>query len=263
MTKLHAHIKGISIIGPGLNDWSETQRIFSGQETWQGAPTIIAPPEIVSPRERRRTSPAMRLALNTALAACEHANADPKNTVSVFSSAIGSGSVTERIFTALDTDLKQVSPTDFHNSVHNAAAGYWSIGTQSHTASTSISAGDFGFGVGLIHALMQVALQKHDVLLVCFEHPFSGPLHAARPLGDAMGIGLVLSTSGLGPHITASFDQGDQQLTRPNHLELADKCELNPPARSLALLEHLALKKTGTVYIPHSFDRMLKVEVMP
>ena len=50
---------------------------------------------------------------------------------SVFGSVNGDGAVVDAILEALAGPTASVSPTQFHNSVHNAAAGYWSIGTGS------------------------------------------------------------------------------------------------------------------------------------
>jgi hypothetical protein len=57
---------------------------------------------------------------------------------------------------------KMVSPTLFHNSVHNTPAGYFSIATGIQTASVSLSAGDNTFSAGLIEALTQVLIEKND-----------------------------------------------------------------------------------------------------
>ena len=53
-------------------------------------------------------------------------------------------------------DPASISPTRFHNSVHNAAAGYWTIGAHCMQAATAISAYDASFAEGLLEALMQL-----------------------------------------------------------------------------------------------------------
>ena len=45
--------------------------------------------------------------------------------------AVLNGQVIHEICEALATDEREVSPTRFHNSVHNASAGYWGIATRS------------------------------------------------------------------------------------------------------------------------------------
>ena len=51
-----------------------------------------------------------------------------------------------------------ISPTKFHNSVHNAAAGYWTHRPPAATsASTALTAFDASFGAGLLEAASQCA----------------------------------------------------------------------------------------------------------
>ena len=49
-----------------------------------------------------------------------------------------------------------LSPTRFHNSVHNAAAGYWSIATGCHQPYSALGAGRYTFANGLFAAALQV-----------------------------------------------------------------------------------------------------------
>ena len=86
-----------------------------------------------------------------------------------------------------------ISPTRFHNSVHNAAAGYWSIAYGCTEASTSLCAGDASFGAGLLEALAQLAAVAPAVLLLAYDADYPPPLHAKRPIADAFGVALLLT----------------------------------------------------------------------
>ena len=68
------------------------------------------------------------MALEVSLAACRAAGCDPATLPSVFASTHGDLAITDYMCETLATDPTAVSPTKFHNSVHNAAAGYWTIG---------------------------------------------------------------------------------------------------------------------------------------
>ena len=63
-----------------------------------------------------------------------------------------------------------MSPIRFHNSVHNAAAGYWTIGTDCHEPYTALSAFEDTFGEGLLEALSQAACRTAPVLLRRLRH---------------------------------------------------------------------------------------------
>ena len=62
---------------------------------------------------------------------------DPATLPSVFTSAHGDLAVNDYMSSTLATQPTAISPTRFHNSVHNAAAGYWTIATGCHAASSA------------------------------------------------------------------------------------------------------------------------------
>lgn len=256
---LSAAVSGVGVAGPGLDDWASARAVLRGEAQWHEADTVIRPPDVLDARERRRTSPAMRLALNVALAACRDGGVDPAGVSTVFSSAVGSGNVTDRILRALATPMKQVSPTDFHNSVHNAAAGYWSIGADNHAPSISVAAGDYGFAAGLLRALAQVSVTGDDVLYVCYEHPFCEPLNSKRPFGPAMGLAMILKP---GANVRATPGPAAEP-TRPVTPGLDRLATTSPAARGLALLEPLARNEETELDLSIGPGQTLHIEVKP
>src|SRR6185437_4923435 len=96
---------------------------------------------------------------------------------------------------------RQLSPTRFHNSVHNAASGYWSIAAAATSASSVLCAYDASFGAGLLEALTQVVVDRTSVLLVAYDAGYPEPLRAARPIPDAFGVAMVLGPPDLGPSV--------------------------------------------------------------
>ena len=110
----------------------------------------------------------------------------------MFASTHGDLAITDYMCATLATAPDTISPTRFHNSVHNAAAGYWTIGAGCTRAATALSAFDASFAQGLVEALAQ--LQEHEaVLLVGYDGPSSGPLRAIDPSEGLLGGALVLS----------------------------------------------------------------------
>ncbi|MCT7018444.1 beta-ketoacyl synthase chain length factor, partial [Salmonella enterica] len=86
-----------------------------------------------------------------------------------------------------------LSPTRFHNSVHNAPAGYWTIATGCHATSSAITAGHASFGAGLLEAATLAATEQRPVLLVCSDIAGHGPLGEMTGTRQAFGIALVLA----------------------------------------------------------------------
>jgi hypothetical protein len=86
-----------------------------------------------------------------------------------------------------------VSPTKFHNSVHNAASGYWTIGTHCHATSSALSAYTHSFAAGLLEAAVQCAADDTPVLLVAYDGPAVGALASAARSEGLLAAALVLS----------------------------------------------------------------------
>lgn len=265
---MNARIMGVSVIGPGLEDWRQARAVLGGRAEWVPAPTTLTVPTILGARERRRASPAVRLALNTAQAACADADIAPDAIAGVFTSAIGNGMVVDRILRTLATEEKLVSPTLFHNSVHNAAAGYWNIATGSRAPSTSLCAGDQSFGAGLLKALIQVSVENRPVLLVVFDCPLPPPLGTNRPLGEPMGVGLLLAPphDDRGALIQAEIEPGvriDAPKETLGEQPLMALRNDTPAGRALPLLQLLARDTAGTVVLETSPDVALRLAMTP
>lgn len=259
---MKSRVAGVAVIGPGLPDWRTARAVFSGEQLMTDGPTSIGVPSVLSSRERRRTSPLVRLALNVAEAACADANMVGDVPACIFASALGDGNTVHAILSSLCEPDKFVSPTHFHNSVHNASAGYWSLGVGSHSASTSIAAGDATFGAGLLKAMMTVTLDQSSALLVVADHPFPAPLDAKRSFADAFAAGLVLVPDDgvAGPIISMSTcDPGPG--TPPRVAALSEIWRECPAARAVPLLE--ALKNGGTVVVEAGAGYFLSLTITP
>ncbi len=111
----------------------------------------------------------------------------------VFAASGADGHNCHAICEQLATDDRQISPTRFHNSVHNAAAGYWGIATGSMAPCQVICAYDASFGAGLLDALGQVVLDRQPTLLIAYDSEYPEPLHATRPLPDVAGVAVLLA----------------------------------------------------------------------
>ncbi|NUO74540.1 MAG: hypothetical protein HOQ32_00855, partial [Lysobacter sp.] len=143
--------------------------------------------------ERRRAPETVAVALDVALAACQAADRDPAALASVFASAQGDLGITDYMCTTLASDPRAISPTRFHNSVHNAAAGYWTIGAGCMRAATAISAERASFAQGLIEAMAQLADGAPAVLLVGYDGESIGALSTVTVSAGLLGGALVLS----------------------------------------------------------------------
>ena len=87
----------------------------------------------------------------------------------MFSSSAGDGNNCHEICQALASNDRQISPTRFHNSVHNAPSGYWSIASGAMATSSVVCAYDASFGAGLLEALAQVVADGTRCVLVSYD----------------------------------------------------------------------------------------------
>mgnify|MGYP003488999966 FL=1 len=188
---LTASIAGIGFWTRGLPSW-ESACAFMADGQLPEAPPARPSPQLLAPNERRRAPETVAVALDVALAACTAAARDPATLASVFTSTHGELAITDYMCETLATDPGSISPTRFHNSVHNAAAGYWTIGAGAMTPATAISAYDASFGQGLLEALVQLATGTESVLLVAYDGTATGPLATVSPSEGLLGGALVL-----------------------------------------------------------------------
>ena len=192
MKPLRATVEGIGFWTNGLPSWQAARAYANGGALVADAPARPSP-QLLAPNERRRAPEPVAVALETSLAACAQAGRDPAALPSVFVSARGDLAITDYMCTTLATDPRGLSPTRFHNSVHNAAAGYWTIGAGVMQPATALCAGEASFAQGLIEALVQLASGADAVLLAAYDCAAVGPLVQVVPSEGLLGGALVLS----------------------------------------------------------------------
>ncbi|MEO5766436.1 MAG: beta-ketoacyl synthase chain length factor [Casimicrobiaceae bacterium] len=193
MPVLGAYVDGVGLLGPGLSDWTSARAVLAGDAPYVAQSAQLPAAAALPAAERRRVGRVVKLALAIGEQACAAAGLDPAHLASVFTASGADGDVCHEICRMLATSDRQISPTRFHNSVHNAPAGYWSIATGARLPSISLCAFDGSFGAGLLEALSQVATSRAAVLLVAYDTGYPGPLRRVRPIQDAFGMALVLA----------------------------------------------------------------------
>lgn len=262
MHTLSAYIEGIGILGPGLNNWPDSRTVICGQRPYQPAKTVLPLPALLPAAERRRSGAIVRLTLATGLEAITAAGLDAATLPMVFSASGGDGENCHAICEMLASDDRQISPTRFHNSVHNAAAGYWSIATGAMSASTVLGAFDACFGAGLLETLTQVVVDDTRVVFLACDTGYPEPLHSARPIPDAFGIALVLAPQRSAKALTKiTVSLTDAYADRLDDGALEHLRTTIPAARGLPLLRDIALGGAHRVVLDYLDSARLAVAV--
>jgi len=158
----------------------------------------------------------------------------------VFSSYEAAGLITHQLCETLAGN-REVSPTQFHNSVHNAPSGYYSIAMNAKRAASSICRGEWSFAAGLLNAVAQVVADNVPVLYVCYDSPLPPPVCEVMPVLDPIAIALVL-TPGHGPASLATWDVAIVPRRGESAWQdwVPPVWHANACARGLAALESLA-----------------------
>lgn len=263
---LQAGIDAIGLLGPGLDHWEQAAPVLAGAAAWSPEPTRVPMPDALPSAERRRCGMATRTALAVGQQALKSASIAGNQLATVFTSSGGDGANCHEICAALATTDRVISPTRFHNSVHNAPSGYWSISTHAVAASTALCAHDGSFTAGLLEAMTQVQAEGQPVLLLAYDTRYPEPLFGIRPIPDVFGVALLLVPSpGAGRFGQLTLDPATC-LTEA----AADRCDDAameqlragiPAARCLPLLRALARAEAGRFTLDYLDGVQLRIEL--
>jgi hypothetical protein len=241
-------IKAVGIAAPGLDGWAAAAPVLAGHRPYVAAAESPHATTLLPPNERRRATASVKLAFRAAEDAVTTARAEARELASVFSSSDADMTVLHRICDALAKTPRVISPTDFHNSVHNAASGYWSIGVGSMAPTTTVSAYDASFTAGLMEAAALARDRRADVLLVVYDAPAPQPLAAKRPLAVSAGVALIIAPdAGAAAAGRLALELDGTVETPCADPALETLREGNPALRALPLLELIAARRAGDV----------------
>jgi len=257
-------LEGVALIGPGFADWAAARAVLAGEVPYAAAPAAVPAPLMLPPNERRRSGLAIKLALAAGAGALAACGREAAGIATVFASSSADGDTCHAICTQLAGSDRLISPTRFHNSVHNAPAGYWSIATRSMAPSTSLCAYDASFGAGLLEASALARARGEAVLLIAYDAPYPEPLHAKRPLADAFGVGMVLAPARSDRSLAElTLELGTRTPSTFAELPLETMRLGIPAARCLPLLRLVARGARGAAVLDFQEGLTLEATLTP
>lgn len=265
MSGLQVCIDAVGLAAPGLNGWSGACATLSGARAYAAEELPRYAPSLLPPNERRRATEVGRLAFQSAEEAIAGLNGSADQLAAVFTSSGGDTDIVNLICASLASPGRPVSPTHFHNSVHNAPAGYWSIATGSRLTSTSLSAYDGSFAAGLMEAAVLCRGENQPVLLVAYDSQPKEPIYSKRPLTAPFSVALLLQPEAGNrslARLELDFCQGQTESGLPDS-ELEALRLGNPAARSLPLLACLAHDQSAELVLPSVEGIQVAVKVSP
>lgn len=256
-------VGGIGVRAPGVAHWDalvENPNYNIPIEPVPEQPKGVG--EGLPATERRRATPVTRLALDLAMEAA--GDRDKTSLSAVFCSSGGEVTVVHQIFSMLAEGDKVLSPTAFHNSVHNAAAGYWSIASGSGHPADSLCAFNDSFGAGLAECCLRYADGQRNLLLVAYDVPPPYPISLHRRIHNAIGGALLLAADDTDPKawLTVRYEASLDPKSPPYPGEAEDPT-LHPGSSLLSLIKAIAGKERAELTLQAGFGGTLHVLVEP
>ena len=264
MTAAVACIEGVAFWSPRLPGWDIASPVLAGVAEAPSGDARRPAPALLPPAERRRAPDTVALAIEVAARACESAAMPPAELASVFATTHGDLAITDYMCANLLDSPLHTSPTRFHNSVHNAAAGYWCIAVGCHAPYTTVSVAGYSFGAGLLEALTQLASNSKPVLFVAYDAEASGPLASLISSSGLVGAALILAPRrGAATVAELHWSVSREQPPRPTEPSRrnADLVSGNAMASCLPLFEALA-RRRGTVTLAAGPSLALQLETL-
>jgi hypothetical protein len=141
---------------------------------------------------RRRASELTRMAIESLAQAAAQAGLDPASVPTVWATAHGEHTTALKLLAMMHRGEGKLSPTHFHNSVHNTAGGYASIATGNTSVSTTLTGGAELVAAGLLEAMCLVEKTDGPVVLVLADEPLKAPFERE---GSSVPVALSLCLS--------------------------------------------------------------------
>lgn len=141
---------------------------------------------------RRRATPLTRMAVEVLEQATTHADCDPASVPTVWATAHGEHTPAIKLLEMMQRGAGKLSPTLFHNSVHNTAGGYASIATGNVAPSTTVTGGGELVASALLEAWCLLERSGRDVALVLADEPLQPPFDRVD-VRTPLAIALLLS----------------------------------------------------------------------
>ncbi|URL58342.1 beta-ketoacyl synthase chain length factor [Luteibacter flocculans] len=258
---LSVWVSGIGLWAPGASTWDAFRDVVSGGAPSGASERPVA--DVLPPNERRRAPESVLLAAAAAGQAVRMSGRDAATLPCVFASAHGDQVITDYMCQTLATAPLELSPTKFHNSVHNAPAGYWTIATHCHASSSAVSGGEQAFGAGLLEAASLAVADDRDVLLASYDIAGSGPLGAMTSTTGPFAVAMVLSprAGGAATRLDITPERGNVGAEPIGDPWLDGLVASNPAAHSVPLMHALALMRPTALRVPAARGLDLHIDI--
>ena len=259
---MRCSIKAVGGWGQNYTNWEELSELLTTGNTAEN--TASSPkPEIIPANERRRAPLPVKLAIESSWQATQAADLDPKDLACVFVSGLGDTQLTDYMCKTLSGENMQLSPTKFHNSVHNAAAGYWTISTGCMKAANSVAGFNESVSLALFEAFCQCIEENTPVLITFYDSPVSEILKPLLKNEQSFSAAIIIEPSQSDSDVNTLEMEVSSKASQWPDLDLETNLQTsykeNPSAKILAVLKMLTANKEDSVTLPLSAETSLQL----
>lgn len=251
-------IAGFGVWSQGFSGREEFRAVLDGRDVDSDG---ALKPELIPARERRRAPAAVKMAVEVMDQACRMAGVDAADVACVFGSGMSDMEITDYMCRTLVSSPRAVSPTKFHNSVHNAATGYWSIATASHCPANAVCAYDGTAAATLLEAAIQAVEESVPVVMAVEELAAPKPFRSIVDIDEPFAAALLLIPPGQADTALGSLAldlrPGAAGRAKPPALGDADLAD-NFAAILIPLLAALATGDDASLSLPLTGDLALE-----
>jgi len=166
MVEIKFNIDGWLALSSGLHNKVDWQNWLDNNKQWPNKAAQVAS-DLIPPMMRRRMSRLSKIAVQTAL---QLSQGKPIDYI-IFASRHGELSRTVKLLEDIMSG-EDASPLAFSQSVHNTAAGLFTIASDRAIPATSLAAGENSLSSALVEAFCYLSENpEHNVLVVDFDEP--------------------------------------------------------------------------------------------
>jgi len=251
------HVPTVYLHGRGL--WSPGVPDVATYLARREDPTAERPAcDVVHPRMKRATSLLTQTSIEVMTQAARDASFALDQCATVFGSEHGEIQIAVEQMQMMQEGSGIVSPARFKNSVHNTAAGLFSISVVNRGFTTAIAAGEHTFAMSLLEAWMLLADGDVDQVVVSIaEEPLPTPIHDFAP-HVALGVAIALGTKAEGA--LAKIGVPERRRVE-NGIEVPSRFSGHPGEGALRLIE--AARPTGNGVVDVALSSAWSVRVEP
>ncbi len=239
-----AYVTGLGLWTPG----------HGSAESWCrndfDASVETPPVALLSGPLKRRATGLTRMAVEVFHQATSRAGCDRDTIASVWATSNGEHTTAIKILGMMRRGEGRLSPTHFHNSVHNTASGYASIATANCAPSTTLTGGAELVSSSLLEAMCRLEAPAEQVVLVLADEPLLPPFDRGDGTSP-LALAFCLSSRPDGAVALLSNKRRDAVAPVKHH----DRFGRLYVGAALPLLERIVLGRPGTVALELEGER--------